>query len=272
MRVALLGVGLIGGSIGLAARERLEAHVVGWNRSPGPLQTALEIGAIDEAVTSLEQIGEADVAIASVSVDALPAAVRDLGGRLAEHEALFRVPGVDPVAVPVLHDLLVIEVGIEPAQAEVETAPARRGAVTRALVAAVVGEHRHDVVGEIDGPDLAGSLDRHRDSCAEFVIRRGERGRAVGEGFQNVADEGGPADRGQGEGRSPGHVPPAAVGVSGGDDQALPGARVAQRDGRGLDLQREDAGRGGRHRENGRGGDHGKPGEAGGPGGHARKK
>jgi prephenate dehydrogenase len=78
MRVALLGVGLIGGSIGLAARERLDAHVVGWNRSPGPLQTALESGAIDEAVTSLAQIGEADVAIASVSVDALPAAVRDL--------------------------------------------------------------------------------------------------------------------------------------------------------------------------------------------------
>ena len=78
MRVALLGVGLIGGSIGLAARERLDAHVVGWNRRPGPLQTALEYGAIDEAVTSLEQIGDADVAIASVSVDALPAAVRDL--------------------------------------------------------------------------------------------------------------------------------------------------------------------------------------------------
>jgi prephenate dehydrogenase len=78
MRVALLGVGLIGGSIGLAARERLDAHVVGWNRSPGPLQTALESGAIDEAVTTLAQIGEADVAIASVSVDALPAAVRDL--------------------------------------------------------------------------------------------------------------------------------------------------------------------------------------------------
>ncbi|HEV7806862.1 MAG TPA: prephenate dehydrogenase/arogenate dehydrogenase family protein [Solirubrobacteraceae bacterium] len=78
MRVALLGVGLIGGSIGRAARERLGAHVVGWNRSPGALETALANGAIDEAVSSLAQIGEADVAIASVSVDALPAAVRDL--------------------------------------------------------------------------------------------------------------------------------------------------------------------------------------------------
>jgi prephenate dehydrogenase len=78
MRVALLGVGLIGGSIGLAARRRLDAHVVGWNRSPAALETALEMGAIDEAVTSLDDLGGADVAIASVSVDALAGAVRDL--------------------------------------------------------------------------------------------------------------------------------------------------------------------------------------------------
>jgi prephenate dehydrogenase len=78
MRIALLGVGLIGGSIGLAARERLGANVVGWNRSPAALATALEIGAIDETVASLDEIGDADVAIASVSIDALPGAVRDL--------------------------------------------------------------------------------------------------------------------------------------------------------------------------------------------------
>ncbi|MEY2516465.1 MAG: prephenate dehydrogenase [bacterium] len=78
MRVALLGVGLIGGSIGLAARERLGAHVVGWNRSPAALETALANGAIDEAVSSLSEICDADVAVASVSVDALPGAVRDL--------------------------------------------------------------------------------------------------------------------------------------------------------------------------------------------------
>ncbi len=78
MRVALLGVGLIGGSIGLAARERLGAHVIGWNRSPAALEMALELGAIDEAVGSIAEIGDADVAIASVSVDALAGAVREL--------------------------------------------------------------------------------------------------------------------------------------------------------------------------------------------------
>ena len=78
MRVALVGVGLIGGSVGMAARSRLGAHVVGWNRSPAALEVALERGAIDEAVDAVADIGTADVAIAGVSVDALPDAVRAL--------------------------------------------------------------------------------------------------------------------------------------------------------------------------------------------------
>ena len=82
MRVALLGVGLIGGSIGLAARRRLGAHVVGWNRSPAALETALRCGAIDEAAASVADLRDADIAIASVSVDALPGAVRELCDRL----------------------------------------------------------------------------------------------------------------------------------------------------------------------------------------------
>ena len=78
MRVALAGVGLIGGSIGLAARARLGAHVVGYNRSPAALEVALERGAIDEAVTSIAAIGTADIAIAGVAIDALPATVQAL--------------------------------------------------------------------------------------------------------------------------------------------------------------------------------------------------
>lgn len=54
MKVAVLGVGLIGGSIGLAAREQLEdVEVVGWGRSPERLERALALGAIDGAAGSL---------------------------------------------------------------------------------------------------------------------------------------------------------------------------------------------------------------------------
>jgi prephenate dehydrogenase len=84
MRVAVVGVGLIGGSVGMAARRRLGAHVVGWNRSPRALEIALERGAIDEAVGSIAELGGADVAIAGVAVDALPDAVRALCSALPD--------------------------------------------------------------------------------------------------------------------------------------------------------------------------------------------
>ncbi len=55
MRTAVLGVGLIGGSIGLAARQRLDAEVVGWGPRRATLDRALELGAIDRAADSIEE-------------------------------------------------------------------------------------------------------------------------------------------------------------------------------------------------------------------------
>jgi len=52
MRIAVLGVGLIGGSIGLAARERLGSEVSGYDPDPGTLDRALTTGAIDVAAPS----------------------------------------------------------------------------------------------------------------------------------------------------------------------------------------------------------------------------
>jgi len=52
----VLGVGLIGGSIGLAARERVEgAEVVGYGRSAERLEQARGLGAIHRAAGSLEE-------------------------------------------------------------------------------------------------------------------------------------------------------------------------------------------------------------------------
>ncbi|HEY5054093.1 MAG TPA: prephenate dehydrogenase/arogenate dehydrogenase family protein [Solirubrobacterales bacterium] len=52
MRIAVLGVGLIGGSIGLAARRQDETTVVGFDPDPAMLERALEVGAIDHAAES----------------------------------------------------------------------------------------------------------------------------------------------------------------------------------------------------------------------------
>jgi prephenate dehydrogenase len=73
MRTAVLGVGLIGGSIGLAARERLGDEVVGWGPNRPSLERALALGAIDRAVGSVgEACAEAEVVFCAGPVSALP--------------------------------------------------------------------------------------------------------------------------------------------------------------------------------------------------------
>lgn len=77
-RVAVLGVGLIGGSIGLASRQRLGAEVVGHGRRPEVLERAVELGALDRAAGSVAAACEgADAVFCAGPVAALPAQVRD---------------------------------------------------------------------------------------------------------------------------------------------------------------------------------------------------
>lgn len=76
-RVAVLGVGLIGGSIGLAARRRLGAEVVGYGRTPTTLERAVEIGALDRGAGSIaEACAGAEVVFCAGPVGALPAQAR----------------------------------------------------------------------------------------------------------------------------------------------------------------------------------------------------
>ncbi|WCB93675.1 hypothetical protein DSM104299_02391 [Baekduia alba] len=70
-RVAVLGLGLIGGSVGLAARERLGAHVVGFDPDPAVRERAVELGAVDRAVDQVAALGDADVAVVAAPVHAL---------------------------------------------------------------------------------------------------------------------------------------------------------------------------------------------------------
>ena len=56
MRLAVLGVGLIGGSIGLAARQRLRSRGHGLRLGSGATRTAaLELGALDRAAASIAE-------------------------------------------------------------------------------------------------------------------------------------------------------------------------------------------------------------------------
>ncbi len=68
--VALVGVGLIGGSLGMALKTRRLAHqVIGVERSEDRLHTALSFGAIDFGTTSLaEAAADADIVVLCTTV------------------------------------------------------------------------------------------------------------------------------------------------------------------------------------------------------------
>jgi prephenate dehydrogenase len=62
-RIAIIGTGLIGASVGLALkRAGFGGHILGWDSSPGELRTALERGAIDEAAPYRESMLAAQAA------------------------------------------------------------------------------------------------------------------------------------------------------------------------------------------------------------------
>ena len=79
MKVAVVGVGLIGGSIGLAARQRLGAHVCGYDPSAGALEAAVARGAIAESCSTLQAaVADADFAFVAAPVHVLAGVVSDV--------------------------------------------------------------------------------------------------------------------------------------------------------------------------------------------------
>jgi prephenate dehydrogenase len=80
VRVAVIGTGLVGGSIGMALRAR-GTEVVGYDRDPARLARAEALGAIDRAAHSIADAAEG----ASVAFVALPvAAIADVAIELLE--------------------------------------------------------------------------------------------------------------------------------------------------------------------------------------------
>jgi prephenate dehydrogenase len=85
LRVAVVGLGLIGGSIALAARERLQAEVSGWDQHDAAIDAALSRGAISSGAGSLASaVAAADAVFTAAPVGALPQLV---------HEVLTHAPG-----------------------------------------------------------------------------------------------------------------------------------------------------------------------------------
>src|SRR6266540_200140 len=101
MRIAVLGVGLIGGSIGLAAKRRLEGEVAGFDADPANAQRGRELGALDRVAGSVrEAAAEAEIVFCAAPVRSLPALAAEAPERLPEIGPSFRdttrVAGANP--------------------------------------------------------------------------------------------------------------------------------------------------------------------------------
>src|SRR5262245_39202672 len=76
-RVTIVGVGLIGGSVGLAAKARNAAKfVVGTGRDAANLAKAQQIGAIDEGTTDLaDSVNGSDLIVVCTPVDRIASTI-----------------------------------------------------------------------------------------------------------------------------------------------------------------------------------------------------
>jgi prephenate dehydrogenase len=77
VRVAVIGVGLIGGSIALAAKESLEATVAGYDPDPTVRDAALARGAVDDVHDEVAPVlAGAEAAFVATPVGDLPQAIK----------------------------------------------------------------------------------------------------------------------------------------------------------------------------------------------------
>jgi prephenate dehydrogenase len=77
-RLAVVGTGLIGASVALAARRAGVSTVVGWDPDPAALEVAAARGAVEPSTDLATAVADADLAVAAVPVGDLPSTVRAL--------------------------------------------------------------------------------------------------------------------------------------------------------------------------------------------------
>jgi prephenate dehydrogenase len=95
-RLAVIGVGLIGGSLSRALRDaRAVGEIVGYGRSLGNLQEAVELGVIDRAAVSVKDaVREADLVVLAVPVGSMLDSLRDVAAVLSNAAVVTDVGSV----------------------------------------------------------------------------------------------------------------------------------------------------------------------------------
>ncbi|OUS15703.1 bifunctional prephenate dehydrogenase/3-phosphoshikimate 1-carboxyvinyltransferase [Gammaproteobacteria bacterium 50_400_T64] len=116
-RLLVVGLGLIGGSLALAARQRhLFREVIGASRSPATLQKALELGIVDrvesDLPTALAAMEAGDIVVVGVPTLTVPNIITQLKEHLAPEVSFTDVASVKGSIVASVKDIY----GAVPAQ------------------------------------------------------------------------------------------------------------------------------------------------------------
>ena len=83
MKVALIGTGLIGGSIGLALKERTDAEVTAFDLDPRASARAVDLGAADRSSESVgDAVDDADFVFIATPVGAIAESARSIAERV----------------------------------------------------------------------------------------------------------------------------------------------------------------------------------------------
>ena len=100
-RVALIGLGLIAGSMAHAMREQgLAGRISGHARSAATRETAAEIGLVDEVTeTAAEAVRDADLVVLAVPVGAMAEVAAEIAPHLAPGAILTDVGSVKQAVI-----------------------------------------------------------------------------------------------------------------------------------------------------------------------------
>jgi len=115
-KLTIFGPGLLGGSIGLAARQRrLASRIAVWARRPEAADAALQLGAADEASTDMSRaVTEADFVVLATPIGAMESLAEQFQPMLAEDCIVTDVGSVKYPIVAALSERLRRFVGSHP--------------------------------------------------------------------------------------------------------------------------------------------------------------
>ncbi|MFI3280660.1 MAG: prephenate dehydrogenase [Rikenellaceae bacterium] len=95
MTTYIIGIGLIGGSLAMALRDRgVCADIIGYDSSAANQETALEMGLVDRVVMFDEGIEQADVIILATPVSIAPVLAVKILNKMKSHQVLFDVGSI----------------------------------------------------------------------------------------------------------------------------------------------------------------------------------